>query len=106
MNFLKATISIMIISATALGSITNEEREQLTCVQMTMLNQVLTMFKFDNKTYPTTEEGLSALIKNPNPKKYPNYFQSGYFHDGKEPKDIWQNTFNYKLSANRVDLFS
>jgi len=106
MNFPKIISGLLLVSTTIFGAMTDQEKAKLVCVQMMSIDAVLTMFKFDNKTYPTTDEGLNALVKNPDENKYPHYFQNGYFHDGKVPKDIWQNNFNYKLSENAVNLFS
>ena len=47
---------------------------ELACFQMNSMNQSLKMFKLDNGVYPTTNEGLEALISNPNTTKYPKYF--------------------------------
>ena len=63
------------------------------CVNMTGTATALKMFKMSNGAYPTTEEGLNALIKNPNPKKYPNYSSTNYLK--KFPYDVWENPILY-----------
>ena len=50
-------------------------KEKLVCVQMKSLKDSLDSFKIEEGSYPTTQEGLEALIKNPNPQKYKNYPQ-------------------------------
>ena len=67
---------------------------KLTCLNMKGVGDALKMFKLDNGVYPTTTEGLQALISNPNPNKYPNYDTHAYF--SKNPKDSWGSFLLYK----------
>jgi len=60
----------------------------------------------NNGIYPSTEEGLEALVKNPDPEKYPNYSPSGYFKDGKMPKDSWGTPFIYINDDEKIELIS
>ncbi len=84
-----------------------EAKRNLVCVQMkSIYNGALDMFKVDNSTYPTTEEGLTALVINPDIEKYPNYSSSGYFKDNKMPKDSWQKEFIYINDDDRIELIS
>ena len=66
---------------------------KLTCTQMGYIKEELRMFKLDNGVYPTTKEGLEALITNPNPQKYPNYSDSSYLDT--IPLDPFSNPFRY-----------
>ena len=84
-----------------------EAKQKLTCVQMkSIYNGALDMFKVDNGSYPTTEEGLGALVKNPDPSKYTNYAKSGYFKDDKLPKDSWGGDFIYTNDDGKIDIIS
>ena len=60
------------------------------------LETALKMYKLDNGLYPTTEQGLVALIEMPEtgviPKKWR---QGGYLEKSKVPKDPWGNEFIY-----------
>jgi len=60
---------------------------------MTTLGDSLELFKLDNGNYPSTKEGLGALIINPNPKKYPNY--PNYPYIKKVPVDGLNKPFIY-----------
>ena len=74
------------------------------CIKMKGAEDALKMFKIDNGVYPTTEEGLNALIKNPNPKEYHNYSSNAYLE--KFPLDFWQNPILYiHLKTNKRDNF-
>jgi general secretion pathway protein G len=84
-----------------------EAKRDLVCVQMkSIYDGALDMFKINNSMYPSTEEGLEALVKNPDPEKYPNYSQSGYFKDSKLPKDSWGRPFIYINDDGHVELIS
>ncbi|HHB94709.1 MAG TPA: type II secretion system protein GspG [Campylobacterales bacterium] len=66
---------------------------KLTCTQMGSIKEALKMFKLDNGKYPDTDEGIEALITNPDADKYPNYSGSPYLE--KMPKDPWGKPFTY-----------
>jgi general secretion pathway protein G len=84
----------------------DEAKEKLVCIQMKGVGEALKLFKMDNGDYPSTEEGLEALIKNPDTERYPAYSQSGYFDEGKLPKDSWQSPFIYVKRADGFELMS
>jgi general secretion pathway protein G len=83
-----------------------EAKMKLVCVQMKNISETLKIFYMDNGVYPSTNEGLEALVKNPDQNKYPNYANSGYIAEGKLPKDSWQNTFIYIQTDEGYDLIS
>ena len=56
----------------------------------------LDMYKLDNGIYPTTEQGLEALVQKPTISPEPrNYREDGYVK--RLPEDPWRN--KYLLSA-------
>ncbi len=77
---------------------------KLTCTQMGSIKEALKMFKLDNGKYPDTDEGIEALIKNPNPDKYPNYSSSPYLE--KMPKDPWGKYFTYIKTGKDFKIIS
>lgn len=81
-------------------------KKGLVCTQMESIKNALRMFKVDNGTYPTTEEGLEALSKNPNEEKYKNYSEGSYFTDGILPRDSWGNNFIYLNEEGEIELMS
>jgi general secretion pathway protein G len=83
-----------------------EAKRKLVCVQMKSLSESLKMFKVEQGVYPSTEEGLNALIKNPDEEKYPSYPRDGYLSDGKMPKDSWNNSYIYLFENEKFDLLS
>ncbi len=79
-------------------------KRDLVCTQMSSVAQALKMFKLDNGSYPETEEGLQALVQNPDPEKYPNYSTQPYLE--KLPKDSWRQPFTYVKEGEKFDLIS
>ena len=75
-------------------------------VQIKSLEEALAMFKLDNGVYPTTEEGLQALITNPSEEEYPAYAPNAYFEGKNLPKDSWKNEFIYINNGTDFDLIS
>lgn len=60
------------------------------------IEAALKMYKFDNGVYPTTEQGLSALIEKPAGEPVPkNWSSKGYFEKKIIPKDPWGNEYMY-----------
>lgn len=56
----------------------------------------LKLYKLDNGMYPTTEQGLEALVSQPDSGKLPkNWRSGGYIDKGKISKDPWGNDFVY-----------
>lgn len=65
-------------------------------LQIESFETALKLYKLDNGNYPSTEQGLQALVQAPTtgvvPAKYPT---GGYLEKGKLPKDPWGNDFVY-----------
>jgi len=58
------------------------------------LMQALKLYKLDNQRYPTTEQGLQALIVKPAVGPAANGWKTGGYID-KLPKDPWGNPYQY-----------
>ncbi|MCH9740105.1 MAG: type II secretion system major pseudopilin GspG [Epsilonproteobacteria bacterium] len=82
----------------------NEAQRKLACTQMGAVKQALKMFKLDNGTYPETDEGLEALVANPDADKYPNYSGAPYLE--KLPKDSWGSALTYIKDGGDFKLVS
>ena len=74
-----------------------DAKQNLVCVQMKTISESLKMFKIDNGKYPSTEEGLKALLQNPDPETYTSYPKSSYLDGKREPKDPWKHKYIYLL---------
>jgi general secretion pathway protein G len=63
-------------------------------VQIRNLESALKLYKLDNGVYPTTEQGLQALVEKPTTGQIPkNYRQGGYLESNSVPQDPWKDDF-------------
>ncbi|MDP4978360.1 MAG: type II secretion system major pseudopilin GspG [Desulfobacterales bacterium] len=75
---------------------TEQAKEVQTRVQIAGLETALKLYKLDNGAYPTTEQGLQALVEMPETQTVlQNWRKGGYLEKGKVPKDPWGNEFIY-----------
>jgi general secretion pathway protein G len=71
-------------------------------VEIRQLGTALELFKLDNGFYPTTEQGLEALVSKPATGKIPmSYPESGYIE--KIPKDPWGNPYVYQCPGSHQE---
>jgi len=82
----------------------DKAKRDLVCTQMSSIANALDMFQMDNGTYPDTEEGLKALVSNPDSDKYPAYSSKPYMK--RVPKDSWGQPIQYIKNGNDFDLVS
>jgi len=60
------------------------------------IESALKLYKIDSGEYPTTEQGLQALINKPDTAPVPMKWRDGGYLDGNSvPKDPWGNPYNY-----------
>ena len=66
----------------------------------------LNLYRMDNFRYPTTDQGLDALVKQPADPNIRNWKQGGYIQNMR--KDPWGNDYNYISpgSHGEYDLFT
>jgi general secretion pathway protein G len=65
-------------------------------LQIQAIDTALKMYKLDNGMYPSTEQGLQALVEPPAVGKLPpKWREGGYLEKGKVPLDPWGNGFVY-----------
>lgn len=67
----------------------------------------LSLFKLDNFKYPTTDQGLEALVKQPADPSIRNWKDGGYIRSLK--KDPWGNNYQYVYPGTHgsdYDLFT
>lgn len=71
--------------------------------------QALKLYRLDNGRYPTTEQGLRALIERPGTDPQPtNWKQGGYLERSSIPKDPWGKEYQFLNPGLRgeIDVFS
>ncbi len=97
MELMVVIIILGLLAAFVLPNLTGkseEAKDKIVCVQMKSVGQALKLYKLDNSSYPTTEEGLNLLVT------------KNYFEDKKIPKDAWGNNFIYIQNDKSFDLIS
>ncbi len=74
-----------------------EQAKQLKAkMQIESFATALKLYKLDNGSYPTTEQGLQALISPPaSGGEFKNFPKGGYLEKGAVPKDPWGNEYIY-----------
>jgi general secretion pathway protein G len=74
-----------------------EEAKQLKArMQIESIETALKLYKIDNGMYPSTEQGLQALVDPPTSGEgAKNWRKGGYLEKGAVPKDPWGNDFIY-----------
>ncbi len=73
-----------------------EARRMKARVQMESMETALRLYKLDNGFYPSTEQGLQALIEAPTVGELPRAWRKGgYLEKGNVPKDPWGNEYVY-----------
>ena len=71
------------------------------------LLQALKLYRLDNQRYPTSEQGLQALVSQPTTTPVPLNWKAGGYID-RLPRDPWGNPFQYLNPGvhGEIDLFS
>ena len=84
-------------------------RRKTTKAQIENFVQALELYRLHSGFYPTTQQGLQALVQkpttSPTPKKYP---EGGYISSNKVPDDPWGNPYIYRCPGERgeIDIIS
>ena len=85
----------------------NEARVIAAKQDISSIVQALKLYRLDNSRYPTTEQGLSALVAKPTSEPIPqNWKPNGYVD--RLPKDPWGFAYQYSNPGTRaeIDVFS
>lgn len=95
-----------LVASNIIGS-ADDARVKTTTSQIKLIEGALDMYKLDNYRYPTTEQGLEALINKPEGSPEPkNYRSSGYLKGNSVPTDAWGNEFLYFIDRGQYEIVS
>lgn len=86
---------------------TDEARRKAAMVQIRNLEDALNLYRVDSGFYPTTDQGLDALVRKPSTPPEPTHWrEGGYFP--KIPGDPWGRPYVYLSpgSHGEYDLLS
>lgn len=90
LSLLAAIIAPRIVGRTDDARITEAK------VQIRNLETALKLFKLDNGFFPSTDQGLEALIEKPSTGRIPGkYREDGYLEQKRVPLDPWGNPYLY-----------
>ena len=102
---------LMGIVGTAVFSQIDKARVNTTRAQIDQLEAALTFYQMDNGRFPTTEQGLQALVERPTSAPEPrSYSAAGYLKKKQVPRDGWGNPYQYAMpgtyNAEGFDIWS
>jgi general secretion pathway protein G len=73
-----------------------EARQVKALLDIQNLETALKLYKLDTGMYPTTDQGLQALVEKPETGNVPRKWKDGgYLEKSRVPKDPWGNEFIY-----------
>lgn len=67
------------------------------------INQALKLYRLDIGHYPTTEQGLKALVERPTSEPIPQNWKAGGYLSS-VPKDPWGNPYQYSNPGTRGEI--
>jgi general secretion pathway protein G len=101
---------LMTVLATNVFSRLGKAQADIAGMKVTKLTQQLELYKLDNGMYPTSEQGLDALVHEPTSEPRPRRYPEGGYVKEADLLDPWQMPFKYerpgKNNARSFDLYS
>lgn len=87
-----------------------EAKAKLASVQIDKIAGTIDLYRIDNGTYPTTDQGLDALISPPTSGPQPRRYQAGGYAKDKDLLDPWGGPLTYQapgqVNTSSFDLCS
>ena len=81
---------------------TDDAKRTAAKVQIRNIEGALQLYKLDNGVYPSTEQGLKALVEKPSVGVIPKKWKLGGYLP-KLPVDSWQNPYKYLSPSQKGD---
>jgi general secretion pathway protein G len=101
---------LMTLVGTAIFGRLGEAKVDIAEMQIKKLTQALELYNLDNGTYPTSEQGLDALVHEATSEPRPRRFPPGGYATSKDLIDPWQSQFKYvrpgQNNPHSYDLYS
>ena len=102
-------ILISLVAPNILGRV-DKARITAAKADIATLDQALEMYRLDNHSYPSTDQGLEALVAKPGGEPVAkNWNPEGYLKKKQLPADPWGNQYQYIVPGSEgraYDLFS
>jgi general secretion pathway protein G len=86
----------------------DDARRKAAGIEITTMKRALQMYYLDNNNYPTTQQGLQALVAKPTVAPIPNNWKAGGYVEKLNP-DPWGNPYQYLkpgLGGAEFEIFS
>ncbi|MCP3908836.1 MAG: type II secretion system major pseudopilin GspG [Oceanicoccus sp.] len=102
------SVLIGLVAPNILGRV-DEAKVTAAQTDIATIEQALEMYKLDNQIFPSTDQGLQALVEKPNTSPVPRKWNSaGYLKKGKLPVDPWGTEYQYISpgSTGAFDIYS
>lgn len=74
----------------------DEARVTKASLDIRALESALKIYKLENGSYPTTEQGLSALVEKPEIEPIPRNYKRGGYIEETNMEDPWGNQYIYR----------
>ncbi len=81
---------------------TDDAKRTASKVQIRNIEGALQLYKLDNGVYPSTEQGLKALVEKPSVGVIPKKWKIGGYLP-RLPEDPWQNPYKYLSPSQKGD---
>jgi general secretion pathway protein G len=87
---------LMTLVGTQIAEQLDRTRVQTSKAKISQVGQALEMYRLDSGRYPTTEQGLQALLTKPTTNPEPRrYLPGGYLKSRNNIEDSWGNRLQY-----------
>jgi len=98
---------LMGLVGTAVFGNIDKARVETTRAQIKQIESALAFYQMDNGRFPTSEQGLQALVAQPSSGPEPrNYRRGGYLSAKNVPPDAWGEQFGYQApGSNNPESF-
>jgi general secretion pathway protein G len=104
---------VLVILALLAGIVTTQllapaedAKADATKVQIKALLAALDLYRLQNSNYPTTDQGLQALLRKPDVGIVPETWRGPYINSGNLPVDGWKRPFLYQSDGRTVVITS
>ena len=109
-EILVVVVIISILGALIVPNVIGRDDDARVTAAVTDLNALsaaLNIYKLDNLTYPTSDQGLRALVEQPQTSpEAKNWNPRGYLSTNAVPSDPWGNEYQYISNGTDFDLYS
>ena len=77
-------------------------------IDIGLIEGALDQYRLDMMNYPTSQEGLEALVRAPSSNARVGQYRPGGYLRGGVPRDPWGNPYQYKFPGDKgvVDIYS